>query len=148
MTGAYVIIQHIEYLDKHHETDSSVNVAIRITDESEIKKEINHLNSHLLEKEWEYGEKKYFTYQELPSSGYSNDFTFHFTDYQLQIIALKKEFLSLVPLVKDVYDRRNIEKERGINLATYFFESVRDFGIIDKYNATIIYHEVAESLGL
>lgn len=88
MKKMFVIIQHEGH--PHYEMPNSI-IAVRHCSIEDIKQEVNHLNSSVIE--GEYG-NSYFYYTEAPLNGYSSDFKLDFKDPVLA----EQSFLNKVPM--------------------------------------------------
>lgn len=88
MKKMFVIIQQEGH--PHYEMPSRI-IAIRDCSLEDIKKEVNHLNSSVIE--GEYGESNFY-YIEAPLNGYSSDFKLDFKDPVLA----EQSFLNNLPM--------------------------------------------------
>lgn len=141
MNTAFVIFQNMGFQPSDLETKP---VAVRVGLKTDIEKEVDFLNKELV------NDSKiidcFYSYAELPTSGFSLDFSSKFKDAYLQMTVFSNHLKTSLPRIQSAYYRHGVDK-MGVTLKEYFFENYSE-NELPKEKAEALYDQFVEEFGI
>jgi len=142
MQMVYVISQHVSY---EWEGTRSAVIAARFGSLQEVQAEVDHLNQAVDTANLAIGDKYYYTFEAIPTTGYSAALDLNSKDADVQRHVFKNGLRYAFERVKRDYVTSGVERNNVTLRQFFFFDYTNE--VLSREEAELIYDEYVKEMG-